>query len=245
MWLLPWRVVTVEKRILLIQGHILTRQVHDHLYLFSNLNVYQFCLEELDYDNPPNDSHLKLHMLPAVPWYASDTRFERREKVWRTKHENVYRNHDREIKHVLPTFSQTVSGCSGTWNAVCQTAIAWFIQIRNHSKATKRKSIMLKTGRCIELRSAQLHIVLNVLSVRSRQFQQLADKLRRFVCVRRDARILWTVVEWTSPTWRCFLVQNTPNDLQLLSDAPAHHIFCLLGPVDPFQTSLPLVYCVL
>ncbi|XP_074650514.1 RNA cytidine acetyltransferase-like [Tubulanus polymorphus] len=39
--------------------------------------------------------------------------------------------------------------------------------------------------------------------------------------------------------------KNTPNDLQLLSDAPAHHIFCLLGPVDPNQTSLPEVLCVL
>ncbi|XP_061182821.1 RNA cytidine acetyltransferase-like [Saccostrea echinata] len=39
--------------------------------------------------------------------------------------------------------------------------------------------------------------------------------------------------------------KNTPNDLQLLSDAPAHHIFALLGPVDPNQTSLPEVLCVL
>ena len=238
MWLLPWRVVT------LFQGHIFTRHVRDPLYLFSNLNVYQFCLEELDYDNPPNDSHLKLHMQPAIPWYSSDTRFERREKVWRTKHENVYRNHDRAIKHFLPTFSQTVSGCYGTWNAVCQTAIARFIQIRNHSEATKRKSIKLKTGRCIELRLAQLHIGLNVLSVR------IASSNNRLInwdvlSAYRDARVLWTVVEWKSPTCFCFLVQNTPNDLQLLSDAPAHRIFCLLGPVDPSQTSSPLVYCVL
>ncbi|CAH3162773.1 unnamed protein product, partial [Porites evermanni] len=39
--------------------------------------------------------------------------------------------------------------------------------------------------------------------------------------------------------------KNTPNDLQLLSDAPAHHIFCLLGPVDPAQNILPEVFCVL
>ncbi|XP_031549437.1 RNA cytidine acetyltransferase-like [Actinia tenebrosa] len=39
--------------------------------------------------------------------------------------------------------------------------------------------------------------------------------------------------------------KNTPNDLQLLSDAPAHHIFCLLGPVDPSTKTLPEVYCVL
>ncbi|XP_045175283.1 RNA cytidine acetyltransferase-like [Mercenaria mercenaria] len=39
--------------------------------------------------------------------------------------------------------------------------------------------------------------------------------------------------------------KNTPNDLQLLSDAPAHHIFVLLGPVDPNQSTLPEVLCVL
>ncbi|KAK6190666.1 hypothetical protein SNE40_002478 [Patella caerulea] len=39
--------------------------------------------------------------------------------------------------------------------------------------------------------------------------------------------------------------KNTPNDLQLLSDAPAHHIFVLIGPVDPKQNSLPDVLCVL
>ncbi|XP_065343635.1 RNA cytidine acetyltransferase [Cloeon dipterum] len=38
--------------------------------------------------------------------------------------------------------------------------------------------------------------------------------------------------------------KNTPNDLQLMSDAPAHHLFCLLGPVDPNQTSLPEVLVV-
>ncbi|CAI5531434.1 unnamed protein product, partial [Closterium sp. Naga37s-1] len=39
--------------------------------------------------------------------------------------------------------------------------------------------------------------------------------------------------------------KNTPNDLQLMSDAPAHHLFVLLGPVDETQTSLPDVLCVL
>lgn len=42
-----------------------------------------------------------------------------------------------------------------------------------------------------------------------------------------------------------FTWQNSPNDLQMLSDAPAHHIFCLLGPVDPQSSSLPEVLCVL
>ena len=39
--------------------------------------------------------------------------------------------------------------------------------------------------------------------------------------------------------------KNTPNDLQLLSDAPAHHIFCLLGPVDAAKKTLPEIFCVI
>ena len=38
--------------------------------------------------------------------------------------------------------------------------------------------------------------------------------------------------------------KNSPNDLQLLSDAPAHHLFCLLGPLSSEATSLPEVLCV-
>jgi N-acetyltransferase 10 len=39
--------------------------------------------------------------------------------------------------------------------------------------------------------------------------------------------------------------KNSPNDLQMLSDAPGHHIFCLLGPVNPKSNSLPEVLCVI
>ncbi|CAL8359457.1 unnamed protein product [Lota lota] len=38
--------------------------------------------------------------------------------------------------------------------------------------------------------------------------------------------------------------KNSPNDLQLLSDAPAHHLFCLLPPVPPTQNALPEVLAV-
>lgn len=40
--------------------------------------------------------------------------------------------------------------------------------------------------------------------------------------------------------------KNTPNDLQMLSDAPAHHIFCLLGPIANSKTlsGLPEILCV-
>ncbi|KAL0273043.1 UNVERIFIED_CONTAM: hypothetical protein PYX00_005816 [Menopon gallinae] len=39
--------------------------------------------------------------------------------------------------------------------------------------------------------------------------------------------------------------KNTPNDLQMMSDAPAHHLFCLLGPIDEKTTSLPEVIVVI
>ena len=37
--------------------------------------------------------------------------------------------------------------------------------------------------------------------------------------------------------------KNSPNDLQLMSDAPAHHLFVMLGPVTD-QDSLPDILCV-
>ncbi|KAF2590024.1 hypothetical protein F2Q70_00039914 [Brassica cretica] len=38
--------------------------------------------------------------------------------------------------------------------------------------------------------------------------------------------------------------KNSPNDLQLLADAPAHHLFVLLGPVDESKNQLPDILCV-
>ena len=38
--------------------------------------------------------------------------------------------------------------------------------------------------------------------------------------------------------------KNTPNDLQLMSDAPAHHLFVLLAPVDEAQNALPDILAV-
>ncbi|KAK7070913.1 N-acetyltransferase 10 [Halocaridina rubra] len=39
--------------------------------------------------------------------------------------------------------------------------------------------------------------------------------------------------------------RNSPDDLQVLSDAPAHHLFVLLSPVGPGLTSLPTVLAVI
>ena len=39
--------------------------------------------------------------------------------------------------------------------------------------------------------------------------------------------------------------KNTPNDLILMSDAPAHHLFVLLGPVDETQNVLPDILVVI
>jgi len=39
--------------------------------------------------------------------------------------------------------------------------------------------------------------------------------------------------------------KNQPNDLQLMSDAPAHHLFVLLPPVDHSTTKMPEPICVI
>ena len=38
--------------------------------------------------------------------------------------------------------------------------------------------------------------------------------------------------------------RNTPNDLLLMADAPAHHLFVLLGPLDETVNALPDVLAV-
>ncbi|KAL6219975.1 hypothetical protein ACLB2K_007733 [Fragaria x ananassa] len=38
--------------------------------------------------------------------------------------------------------------------------------------------------------------------------------------------------------------KNSPNDLQLMADAPAHHLFVLLGPVDESKNQLPDILCI-
>uniref|UniRef100_A0A8D8PD19 RNA cytidine acetyltransferase n=2 Tax=Culex pipiens TaxID=7175 RepID=A0A8D8PD19_CULPI len=38
--------------------------------------------------------------------------------------------------------------------------------------------------------------------------------------------------------------KNSPNDLQMMSDAPAHHLFCLLGPITK-KDQLPEILCVI
>ena len=37
--------------------------------------------------------------------------------------------------------------------------------------------------------------------------------------------------------------KNSPNDLQLLSDAPAHGVFVLLGPITEGSAGLPDILC--
>ena len=39
--------------------------------------------------------------------------------------------------------------------------------------------------------------------------------------------------------------RNTPNDLQMLSDAPSHMLFVLLGPLESESSSLPDILCAL
>ena len=40
------------------------------------------------------------------------------------------------------------------------------------------------------------------------------------------------------------ITQLSNDSFQMMSDAPAHHLFCLLGPTDPDTSVLPEVLCV-
>jgi tRNA(Met) C34 N-acetyltransferase TmcA len=39
--------------------------------------------------------------------------------------------------------------------------------------------------------------------------------------------------------------KNSPNDLMLMSDAPAHHLFVLLPRIDETTNTLPEILCVI
>jgi N-acetyltransferase 10 len=39
--------------------------------------------------------------------------------------------------------------------------------------------------------------------------------------------------------------KNSPNDLMLMSDAPAHHLFVLLPRIDEKTSTLPDILCVI
>ena len=57
-------------------------------------------------------------------------------------------------------------------------------------------------------------------------------------------KIFSVIICSVSPLILASFLQNSPNDLQMISDAPAHHLFCLLPPVTATQNSLPEVLAV-
>ena len=84
----------------------------------------------------------------------------------------------------------------------------------------------------------------------SRQSQVVIPNSAASYCVNRDTLFCYHSAseEFLHRIMALYVAshyKNTPNDLQLLSDAPAHLIFVLLGPIDPTSTTLPDVLCVL
>ncbi len=60
------------------------------------------------------------------------------------------------------------------------------------------------------------------------------------VCVQASERFLQQMVSlYVSSHYK-----NTPNDLLLMADAPAHHLFALLAPVDETQVRVCVFVCV-
>ncbi|KAG8391484.1 hypothetical protein BUALT_Bualt01G0192500 [Buddleja alternifolia] len=58
----------------------------------------------------------------------------------------------------------------------------------------------------------------------------------------RDSELF---LQWIMALFVASDYKYSPNDLQLMADAPAHHLFVLLGPVDESSNHLPDIFCVL
>lgn len=58
--------------------------------------------------------------------------------------------------------------------------------------------------------------------------------LQHITCLCPDGLVafLWLLQQGMVALYVSSHYKNTPNDLLLMSDAPAHHLFVLLGPVD-------------
>ncbi|ODN05444.1 N-acetyltransferase 10, partial [Orchesella cincta] len=162
--------------------------------------------------------------------------------------------------------SSTINGYEGTGRSLSLKLIQ---QLREHGSVAEKGSE--KTGNKISGRS--LHELTLEESIRYKPGDSVERWLTNLLCL--DATLTPPLTSGCPPPRDCelfyisrdtlfsyhkasemFLQQimslyvashykNSPNDLQLMSDAPAHHLFCLLGPVDPNRKALPEVLCVL
>lgn len=121
------------------------------------------------------------------------------------------------------------------WHAVsCCMHLRMYI----HTYSMVQHVITQSTCVCIWMYAVASKPAYNGLCISSHFCTSLASIALSALCA-QEFILYSTVLMYVLP------LQNTPDDLQLLSDAPAHHLFVLLPPVTKDQTTLPDVLCVL
>ncbi|KOB78768.1 Uncharacterized protein OBRU01_00981 [Operophtera brumata] len=120
-------------------------------------------------------------------------------------------------KAPLALLSSTVSGYEGTGRAL---SLKLFAQLQNDHKAPPplEEPIRYRAGDPVE------------------------SWLNALLCLEAPAP---SPGAGAPPPAACELFRNSPNDIQLLADAPAHCLFVLLAPTPPTSTAMPEVLCVI
>eukprot|EP00795_Rhopilema_esculentum_P004679 gene4679-20963_t len=143
----------------------------------------------------------------------------------------------------LVFMASTVNGYEGTGRSLSLKLIQ---QLREKSAASSRAAS--KNGDASKTTDTAtpggrllLELSLNE-SIRYANGDHVEKWLNELLCL--DASVVPRIHSGCPVPESCDLYPfNTPDDLQLMSDAPAHHLFCLLGPVDSNQKTLPEVLC--
>ncbi|CAG7818349.1 unnamed protein product [Allacma fusca] len=163
--------------------------------------------------------------------------------------------------------SSTINGYEGTGRSLSLKLIQ---QLRNQSNKSSDSSGESSTGK---VSGRVLHEVTLEDSIRYKSGDRIEKWLTDLLCL--DATLTPPLTSGCPPPQDCELYyinrdtlfcyhkaseaflqrlmslyvashyKNSPNDLQMLSDAPAHHLFCLIGPASPNQKFLPEVLAVL
>ena len=166
----------------------------------------------------------------------------------------------------LVFLASTINGYEGTGRSL---SLKLLQQLRNQTLVPTTKGT---TGSAASQTGRILHELALEESIRYKPGDEVEDWLNRILCL--DATKIYKMISGTPPPKECelyyvnrdtlfsfhkaseaFLMnlmaiyvsahyKNTPNDLQLLSDAPNHHLFVLLGPVTGEQKKVPDILAV-
>ncbi|KAK0183472.1 hypothetical protein PV327_001510 [Microctonus hyperodae] len=166
--------------------------------------------------------------------------------------------------------SSTINGYEGTGRSL---SLKLLQQLRVQTKPMNKFNSNDNKNKSIEENHRQLYELNLTESIRYKPGDEVEEWLTNILCL--DSTTHTSILSWCPPSNTCQLYyinrdtlfsyhkaselflqrlvalyvashyKNSPNDLQMMSDAPAHHLFCLLGPINPDGKSLPEILVVI